>query len=308
MFQNEIAAPIHNIFNLFQTAEERRLIFNKLNGKKIGILTAIRDAILGLIPQLVPTSKKDVKTLSLTCAVRTKTRRKRCAKKQVKTLRCFTSKMKSFAVKLRILEMIFNLIYTHSYATKRDLYYKHKNLFGTQLTVDTAITAICGFLGYDRHDLNIFPDALLVTGRGFPDIATRQFLKHLETQFQIPIFALVDCDPHGLHIFLTYKYGSTVAAKQIEGGGEAAVINSIQLIGLKPTHLTEYNHRLQEIPFRRTDERTVELVKRRALEIGDKALYNEACLMAENEVKVELEALISHSPQFLIQYLKDCEK
>lgn len=45
--------------------------------------------------------------------------------------------------------------------------------------------------------------------KGFPDLATRRFLCVLHRiRPDIPQFALVDFDPHGVAIMRTYKYGS----------------------------------------------------------------------------------------------------
>ncbi|KAI1206884.1 DNA topoisomerase IV, alpha subunit [Annulohypoxylon truncatum] len=50
---------------------------------------------------------------------------------------------------------------------------------------------------------------LLITGKGYPDLVTRQFLHLLDSAFpQVPIHALVDFDPSGIDIMLTYKHGS----------------------------------------------------------------------------------------------------
>ncbi|KAI1505786.1 Spo11/DNA topoisomerase VI subunit A [Biscogniauxia marginata] len=50
---------------------------------------------------------------------------------------------------------------------------------------------------------------ILISGKGYPDLATRQFLNLLQTAFpQLPIYALVDFDPDGLAIMCTYKFGS----------------------------------------------------------------------------------------------------
>ncbi|KAM0813327.1 putative Spo11/DNA topoisomerase VI subunit A [Seiridium cardinale] len=50
---------------------------------------------------------------------------------------------------------------------------------------------------------------LLVTGKGFPDLATRQFLYTIHVQYpHIPIHALVDFDPAGIGIMRTYQHGS----------------------------------------------------------------------------------------------------
>ena len=53
---------------------------------------------------------------------------------------------------------------------------------------------------------------ILITGRGYPDVATRCFLKHLSDSFgALPVYALVDCNPDGLQILAQYKVGSARA-------------------------------------------------------------------------------------------------
>lgn len=48
--------------------------------------------------------------------------------------------------------------------------------------------------------------------KGYPDLITRQLLRLFHTKFpEIPMFGLVDADPHGVAIYLTYKYGSLVS-------------------------------------------------------------------------------------------------
>ncbi|XP_072964701.1 meiotic recombination protein SPO11-2 isoform X1 [Typha angustifolia] len=50
---------------------------------------------------------------------------------------------------------------------------------------------------------------ILITAKGYPDIATRFVLHRLSQNFpDIPIFGLVDWNPAGLAIICTYKYGS----------------------------------------------------------------------------------------------------
>lgn len=52
-------------------------------------------------------------------------------------------------------------------------------------------------------------DCLLVTAKGYPDIATRAFLKKLhDTYPSLPMVGLVDWNPHGLHILVQYRFGS----------------------------------------------------------------------------------------------------
>ncbi|KAI9989330.1 hypothetical protein PInf_019608 [Phytophthora infestans] len=50
--------------------------------------------------------------------------------------------------------------------------------------------------------------SILITGRGFPDLATRAFVNLLSNALGIPVLGLCDCNPFGLSIMLTYKLGS----------------------------------------------------------------------------------------------------
>eukprot|EP00887_Chlorella_sp_A99_P006367 scaffold3.g6367.t1 len=50
---------------------------------------------------------------------------------------------------------------------------------------------------------------VLATGKGVPDLATRALLARLVAAFpQLPLYALVDWNPHGVNIATIYKYGS----------------------------------------------------------------------------------------------------
>ncbi|CDR40623.1 hypothetical protein NBRC10512_008098 [Rhodotorula toruloides] len=52
-------------------------------------------------------------------------------------------------------------------------------------------------------------NGVILTGKGYPDIATRDLLKLLSDSYpSLPLFALVDSDPHGLDILSTYRFGS----------------------------------------------------------------------------------------------------
>jgi hypothetical protein len=51
---------------------------------------------------------------------------------------------------------------------------------------------------------------IIVTGRGFPDLATRALVHQVSTRFKLPVFGIADCNPFGLALLLTYKFGSAV--------------------------------------------------------------------------------------------------
>jgi len=52
------------------------------------------------------------------------------------------------------------------------------------------------------------PNLIMVTGKGVPDLATRQLIFMLATKMFLPVLILTDCDPYGVDICMMYKYGS----------------------------------------------------------------------------------------------------
>ncbi|KAA8909420.1 hypothetical protein TRICI_004487 [Trichomonascus ciferrii] len=56
---------------------------------------------------------------------------------------------------------------------------------------------------------NNVANAVLITGKGYPDIATRRLVSCLSRSHpQIPFLAAVDSDPHGIRILGVYRFGS----------------------------------------------------------------------------------------------------
>ena len=50
--------------------------------------------------------------------------------------------------------------------------------------------------------------AILVTGAGQPDRATRRFVRRLHDELKLPIFIITDSDPYGWYIYSVFKVGS----------------------------------------------------------------------------------------------------
>ncbi|CEJ89784.1 hypothetical protein VHEMI05609 [[Torrubiella] hemipterigena] len=74
---------------------------------------------------------------------------------------------------------------------------------------------------------------IILTAKGFPDLMTRAFLVFFQSQYpNIPMFALTDFDPYGIHIFGCYAIGS----KSLEFDSSAQYLR-IQLLGIKSKHL-----------------------------------------------------------------------
>ncbi|KAF8876708.1 topoisomerase acting in meiosis [Gymnopilus junonius] len=95
---------------------------------------------------------------------------------------------------------------------------------------------------------------IMITGKGYPDVATRHLVKSLADALprSIPILALVDGDPFGLDILSVYKYGSR--GMQHENGKLAA--RRIKWLGVWASELERLNiDKDQLLPITKHDEK-----------------------------------------------------
>lgn len=74
--------------------------------------------------------------------------------------------------------------------------------------------------------------SIILTGSGFPDYATRHFLHAMQAalvvqQPGVPVYCLVDHNPHGVAILCVYKYGSCWTL-----GAHKAAVPVVQWLGL----------------------------------------------------------------------------
>uniref|UniRef100_A0A0E0I7D8 DNA topoisomerase (ATP-hydrolyzing) n=1 Tax=Oryza nivara TaxID=4536 RepID=A0A0E0I7D8_ORYNI len=137
---------------------------------------------------------------------------------------------------------------------------------------------------------------ILITAKGYPDLATRFILHRLsQTYPNMPIFALVDWNPAGLAILCTYKYGSI--SMGLESYRYAC---NVKWLGLRGDDL-------QLIPQSAYQE-----LKPRDLQIAKSLLSSkflqdkhraELTLMLETSKRAEIEALYSHGFDFLGKYV-----
>jgi meiotic recombination protein SPO11 len=78
-------------------------------------------------------------------------------------------------------------------------------------------------------------NCILVTGKGYPDVATRSLIHQIHESINLPIFLMTDADPYGIEIASVYKYGSRAMSFQ---NGELATPNVIW-IGVE---ISEFQH------------------------------------------------------------------
>ncbi|WKY04796.1 hypothetical protein Q1695_005647 [Nippostrongylus brasiliensis] len=149
----------------------------------------------------------------------------------------------------------------------------------------------------DEGYFTVLPASVIVTGKGYPDICTRLVLRWLVGRLAVPIYGLFDSDPHGIEIMLTYKYGSMSDCKE----GRGCFVKEMQWLGFKPSDasvLPIMSH--QFIGLYNRDFVKITRIRRRAERLREYDVVKELDLLRSMRCKLELEAVSSIAPQFII--------
>ncbi|XP_052289011.1 meiotic recombination protein SPO11-1 isoform X3 [Citrus sinensis] len=138
---------------------------------------------------------------------------------------------------------------------------------------------------------------IVITGRGYPDISTRRFLRLLIEKLRLPTFCLVDCDPYGFDILTTYRFGSM----QMAYDAKFLRIPEMHWLGAFPSDFEKYglpkNCRLK---LTVEDTRKTEAMLHRCyLQREVPHWRSELELMLQSGVKFEIEAFCACSFSFL---------
>ncbi|NWV44618.1 SPO11 protein, partial [Grantiella picta] len=288
----------------------------------------------------------------------------RCTTRQIRS-DCPQS-AKRFALMLKILSMIYKMVQSNTYATKRDIYYSDTLLFGCQRIVDQLIDDISCMLKIPRRSLHVLSttqgfvagnlsyteedgtkvnctcsatavavpsnvqgiknlnshakfmlivekDAtfqrlldddffskvspcIMITGRGVPDLNTRLLVRKLWDSFQIPVFTLMDADPHGVEIMCVYKYGSVSMSFE----AHHLTVPSIKWLGLLPSDLKRLNICKDVlIPFTKQDQNKLASIQKRPYIACQPLWKKELEIMAASKLKAEIQVLTSLSSDYL---------
>lgn len=137
---------------------------------------------------------------------------------------------------------------------------------------------------------------ILITAKGYPDIATRFILHRLSQTFpNMPIFALVDWNPAGLSILCTYKYGSI--SMGLESYRYAC---NVKWLGLRGDDL----QLIPQSSFQELKPRDLQVAKSL---LSSKFLQDthraELTRMVETGTRAEIEALYCHGFDFLGKFI-----
>ena len=144
-----------------------------------------------------------------------------------------------------------------------------------------------------------FSRVLMVTGKGVPDLATRQLVSYLA--IGLPVLILTDCDPYGLEIFLTYKYGS-LASSYCQ---EPLAAPFSWWLGVHPADLQDLDFPLQD--FSDADRKRIIDITEREYIRSDPVIQHHVDLMWDLKVKAEIQQVFEErEPGFLVNsYLPD---
>ncbi|CAH0490337.1 unnamed protein product [Peronospora farinosa] len=148
--------------------------------------------------------------------------------------------------------------------------------------------------------------SILITGRGFPDLATRMFVSLLSRVFELPVFGVCDCNPFGLSIMLTYKLGS--ARMPLESLQYAV---DIKWVGFRPSQAARLGLPSSSLKaLTRKDIAVADSLLRTSFVQANGAYKEEVEMWLGDSLpwKIELEALHFLGFTFLTSFLQDCIK
>ncbi|KAK4365423.1 hypothetical protein RND71_016781 [Anisodus tanguticus] len=138
---------------------------------------------------------------------------------------------------------------------------------------------------------------ILITAKGFPDIATRFLLHRLCRTFpNLPVLGLVDWNPAGLAILCTFKFGS------IGMGLEAyRYACNVKWLGLRKDDI---NQLIPEECLAPLKPRDLQIAKSlMASEILQDSYKEEVEAMVQSGRRAEIEALYCHGYDYLVKFL-----
>ncbi|XP_030277988.1 meiotic recombination protein SPO11 isoform X3 [Sparus aurata] len=137
---------------------------------------------------------------------------------------------------------------------------------------------------------------IIITGKGVPDVNSRLMVRKLWDTLHIPIFALVDADPHGIEIMCIYKYGSVAMSFE----AHSLTVPSVMWLGLLPSDLQRLRVPADAlIPLTSTDENKLTSLLKRPYLTSQPDWQKEMELMQQTKVKAEIQSLAAIAPDYL---------
>ncbi|XP_035220088.1 meiotic recombination protein SPO11-like isoform X1 [Stegodyphus dumicola] len=148
----------------------------------------------------------------------------------------------------------------------------------------------------DSKVTEILSPCILITGKGFPDVNTREMLRKLWETLRIPILGLVDADPYGIEILNTYRYGSKAMSFDVEN----LAVTEIRWLGLLPSDIERLNLPTTSIQtLSRYDILKAKSLLNRNYMQANISWKDQIEIMLHSQQKAEIEGLSKINPLFL---------
>ncbi|XP_078490434.1 meiotic recombination protein SPO11 [Ciona intestinalis] len=139
---------------------------------------------------------------------------------------------------------------------------------------------------------------VLVTGKGVPDVNTRILIRKIWNELEIPVFGLMDADPHGIEIMCVYRFGSLSQSHDVH----SLALPFMKWIGVFPSDITRL--RLPDdvtLPLSDKDKSKCRDILARPYIEYHAGLAEELHNMLRCDRKAEIQALMRFSPNYLAQ-------
>ncbi|HET9807773.1 MAG TPA: hypothetical protein VFP49_12775 [Nitrososphaeraceae archaeon] len=143
-------------------------------------------------------------------------------------------------------------------------------------------------------------NAILMTGSGEPDRATRMMVKTLNEKWKKPVVIFADADPWGLGIALRYKIGS----ESLSYDSERLVAPNAKVLGMMFSDIYDYNiPEVARLASTAEDINRANDMKKKPW-LQEKQWQKELNLLLKKREKGELDAFFKHGFKYLAeQYL-----
>ena len=140
--------------------------------------------------------------------------------------------------------------------------------------------------------------SILVTGKGFPDLATRALVQSLHKELDLPVVGICDSNPFGISVMALYH----CAGDRMGVDGNMKYSVPIRWIGLRPSMVSDLEDRLPKEVFQKLTDRDYKRIDALLDETHsflNEEREDEILAMKEAGYKVELEALYWLGPDFM---------
>jgi DNA topoisomerase-6 subunit A len=138
-------------------------------------------------------------------------------------------------------------------------------------------------------------NAILLTGSGEPDRATRMMVKTLNEVWKKPVVIFTDADPWGLGIALRYKIGS----ESLSYDSDRLVTPDAKVLGMMFSDIYEYN--IPEVARLSATEEDISRASdmKKKPWLNEKKWQKELSLFLQRKEKCELDAFFKHGFRYL---------